>query len=69
LKKTLKRIFAAAIGALVLSTNVCGATLSGEQEYTFIHDLVNFIEANAKFPKDKNTGEDRRSSPVSCDFA
>jgi len=55
LKKTLKRIFAAAIGALVLSTNVCGATLSGEQEYTFIHDLVNFIEANAKFPKDKNT--------------
>ena len=55
MKKTLKRIFAAAIGALVLSTNVCGATLSGEQEYTFIHDLVDFIEANAKFPKDKNT--------------
>ncbi len=51
MKKILKRILAAALGAVLLSTNALAIELSGEQEYTFIHDLVDFISENAKFPE------------------
>ncbi len=53
MKRNIRRAIAAFLGALFLTMHAGAVELSGEQEYIFIHDLVNFIETNAKFPRDK----------------
>ena len=54
MKKAIRRICAWTVCLFVLLFINAGAMeLSGAQEYRFIHDLVDFIAENAKFPKPK----------------
>ncbi len=52
MKKAIRKILALTASLLVLFTANAGAMeLTGAQEYVFIHDLVDFITENAKFPR------------------
>ncbi|MBE7063121.1 MAG: PDZ domain-containing protein [Ruminococcaceae bacterium] len=53
MKKSLKRILALVCGVLLLASPAAALELSGAQEYLFIHDLVDFVYENAKFPEEK----------------
>ncbi len=53
--KNIKRLFVLLLSFVCLFTLPVGAIeLDGRMQYVFIHDLVDFIEENAKFPEDKN---------------
>ena len=51
MKKMCRRILSVALTLLLLSSSVCALELTGAEEYAFMHDLVDFISENAKFPK------------------
>lgn len=52
LNRAIRKILALTASLLVLFAANAGAMeLTGEQEYIFIHDLVDYIAENAKFPK------------------
>ncbi len=51
MKKMCRRILSVVLALLLLSSTAWAMELTGEQEYAFIHDLVDFISQNAKFPK------------------
>lgn len=54
MKKGSRRILALTVSFLMLFAGNAGAMeLTGAQEYRFIHDLAEFIEENAKFPRPK----------------
>ncbi len=53
--RNIKRILALLCSVLLLSAPVSAIEISGEQEYVFIHDLVDFVYDNAKFPVPKDT--------------
>ncbi len=53
MKKIFRNILALSVSLVLLSTNGLAMELDGFQEYRFLHDLVDFIDANAKFPLEK----------------
>lgn len=54
MKKSMKRILALVCGILLVASPAAALELSGAQEYVFIHDLVDFVYENAKFPEEKS---------------
>ncbi len=53
MKKIFRGILAVSLSLILLSANGLAMELNGFQEYRFLHDLVDFIDANAKFPLEK----------------
>ena len=52
MKKVITKLLALSMCLLILFTgNAAAMELSGAQEYRLIHELVDFITENAKFPK------------------
>jgi len=50
LKNNMKRILAILCCFILLGSSAAAIQISGEQEYVFIHDLVDFVSTTAKFP-------------------
>ncbi len=53
MRKNLRQILALLLSLLALAVPTHAVEISGEQEYVFIHDLVDFVFDNAKFPVPK----------------
>ncbi len=54
MKKTCRRILLIALSLLLVTSSVYAWEPTGEDEYNYIHDLVDFVSENAKFPKEKS---------------
>ncbi len=54
MKKIWKGLISAVLTCLILTVNVSAIEISGELEYRYIHDLVDFIGENAKYPEDEH---------------
>lgn len=53
MKKSIKRVLALLCTVLLFAVPAQAIEITGEQEYIFIHDLVDFVCDNAKFPVPK----------------
>ncbi len=54
MKNWTKKLLCIVLSTVLLAAPVSAIELTGELEYIYIHDLVDYIEDFAKFPKDSN---------------